>query len=135
MQLRQYRTELKSQLGFKLELEKSRAQALVLQRCILKTEVVKRCLQAECALFQLTLLLVAHSHVVEQLQGYEVIPMAARQVYYIQNPMGLLKEQESVIELIPIQVSQSTVVQLAQHHWNFICTSSILPRATYLRKV
>ena len=40
-------------------------------------KVVESCLQAECTLFKLALLLVAHSHVVKQLQGDVLVALAA----------------------------------------------------------
>ena len=84
--------------------------------------MVQRRLQTESALLELTLLLVAHGHVVEQLQGNELVAAAARQIYYIKDAVRLLEKQKGVVELISAEVCEGAVVQLAEDHRDFVCT-------------
>ena len=84
--------------------------------------MVQRRLQTESALLELTLLLVAHGHVVEQLQGNELVAAAAGQIYYIKDAVRLLQKQKGVVELISAEVCKGAVIQLAEDHRDFVCT-------------
>lgn len=69
VQLRQDCTELQPKFGFNLKFLNSVAKALVFDTEVVVPKVINRGLEAQCALFQLTKLLVTHGHVVEELKG------------------------------------------------------------------
>ena len=77
-------------------------------------------LQAQGALLQLAELLVAHRHVVEDLERNELIPRTATQVNDIQHAVRLLQKEQSVIKLFFLNVDQGTLVQLEQHKGDFV---------------
>lgn len=77
-------------------------------------------LQAEGALLQLAELLVAHRHVVKDLERNKLIPRTATQVNDIQHAVRLLQEEQSVIKLFFLNVDQGTFVQLEQHKGYFV---------------
>jgi len=64
---------------------------LILERSIVFTEVIEAGFKAECALFKLSLLLIAHGHVVEQLEGNVLVPVAASQVNNVKDTVRLLQ--------------------------------------------
>ena len=77
-------------------------------------------LQAQGTLLQLAELLVAHRHVVKDLERNELIPRTATQVNDIQHAVRLLQKEQSVIKLFFLNVDQGTLVQLEQHKGDFV---------------
>ena len=77
-------------------------------------------LQAQGTLLQLAELLVAHRHVVKDLERNELIPRTATQVNDIQHAVRLLQKEQSVIKLFFLNVDQGTLVQLKQHKGYFV---------------
>ena len=92
MQLRKYSTKLKAQFRFQLDLKDSHCHRLLLYDSIVSTKMIKCCLEAKSTLFKLALLLVAHGHIMKQLQSYELVSFASREVNRIQNTMRFLKQ-------------------------------------------
>lgn len=113
--------ELQVEATFKFELVNARWNTLIFQVAIqFEVQMLHARLQAEGALLQLAELLVAHSHVVKDLERNKLIPRTATQVNDIQHAVRLLQEEQSVIKLFFLNVDQGTFVQLEQHKGYFV---------------
>ena len=78
--------------------------------------MVQRSLETQSTLLKLALLLIAHGHVVEQLQSYVEVSPAAGQVNNVEHSMRLLQQQKRIIVLFTAQVGQRALIKLTQHH-------------------
>ena len=61
---------------------------------------------------ELTKFLIAHCHVVEDLQCNEFITVAFLQVYNVKNPVCFLKQEQGVVKLLLLNIDKSTFVEL-----------------------
>ena len=67
-------------------------------------------LEAQSTLLQLAKLLIAHSHIVKNLESYILVASAPRKVDHVEDTVRLLKQEQSVLELLLLYVDQSTLV-------------------------
>ena len=77
-------------------------------------------LEAKRTLLQLTQLLVAHGHVVEDLQRDELVALAPGQVNDVQHAVRFLQKQQGIVILFLLYVNQGTLVQLEKHERDFV---------------
>ena len=75
---------------------------MILHVCILSSKMVKSGFKTKGTLLELALLLVAHGHIVKELKGYELVSLAPTQVDSIEDPMGFLKQEKSIFELVAV---------------------------------
>ena len=61
---------------------------------------------------QLAQLLVAHSHIIEDLQGNVLISTAPVQVHNVEHSMGFLQEEQSIFKLLLLDVNQRAFIEL-----------------------
>ena len=120
VKLREDGAELQPKPRLELQLVDPDGQALVLLRRVIAAKVVESGLEAKGALLQLTLFLIAHGHVVEELESDELISAAPGEVNDVEHAVSLLKEQQGIVELVPAKVCHSALVELAKHHRNFV---------------
>lgn len=124
-------TELETQATFKFEFMDAGRDTLVLQRFILLVvQLFRTRLETQGALLELTKFLVAHCHVVEDLERDVRVARAPGQVNYVEDAVSFLKEQEGVIKLFLLDVDKSALIQLKQHHRYFIYTKLELTQLT-----
>lgn len=66
--------------------------------------MVERCLEAECTLLELSLLLVTHGHIVKELKGYVLVATTGSQVDCIEDSMSFLEKKQRIFKLFPVEV-------------------------------
>ena len=69
-------------------------------------------LEAQRTFFQLTELLVAHCHIVKELQCNHLVATTARDVDDVEHPVGFLQEEQGILVLLFLDEYQSTFIQL-----------------------
>jgi hypothetical protein len=95
---------LQPEFGLKFDFIDPHGEALTLHVSVVVAKMVKRGLEAQGTLVKLPLLLVAHGHIVEELQRHILVSLAPVQVHSIEHAMRLLKQQQRIFILVPIQV-------------------------------
>lgn len=83
MELRKNSTKLKAQSWLHLYLKYPIGDALALYSEVVWTQMVNRSLQTEGTLLKLALFLVAHRHIMEQLEGHKFILGTTLQINYV----------------------------------------------------
>lgn len=73
--------------------------------------MLKAGFKTQSTLFQLALLLVAQSHVIEYFNSDHLISLARLNIYMIQHTMGFLQQKHRFVKLFSCYVGKSTFVQ------------------------
>jgi len=77
-------------------------------------------LQTQGALLQLAKLLIAHRHVVKNLQRNVLVALTPGQVNHVEDAVRLLEEQKRVLELVLLYVDEGALIQFEEHDGNFV---------------
>ena len=77
--------------------------------------MVEASLKAQGAFLKLAELLIAHSHVVENLKRNVLVTIAFFEVNNVEHTMSLLQQKQGIIKLLFLNVDEGTLVQLEQY--------------------